>query len=117
VPPLLTQQSPKSGGMIKMTHLLALPLLASIGLLYAGLWAVYVRALNGDRPIVAAILDAIVTSFGFIAWVIMSHTGRESSAAGIAAYSIGGAIGTYITLRMKKSHFQVPPPPPDDDQG
>jgi uncharacterized BrkB/YihY/UPF0761 family membrane protein len=99
-----------------MTLLLAMPLLASIGLLYAGLWAVYVRALNGDRPIVAAILDAIVTSFGFIAWAIMAQTGRENSAGGIAAYAFGGAVGTYITLRMKKARVQIPPLPPDDDQ-
>jgi uncharacterized BrkB/YihY/UPF0761 family membrane protein len=51
--------------MTTMTPWVALPLLAGIGLLYAGLWAVYVNALNGKRPFVAAVIDAIVTSFSF----------------------------------------------------
>lgn len=84
-----------------MTLWVAAPLLAGIGLLYAGLWAVYVHSLNGKRPLVAAIVDAIVTSFSFAAWAIMARTGRENDVVGILAYSFGGAVGTYMILKMK----------------
>lgn len=87
--------------MAPMTLWVAVPLLAGIGLLYAGLWAVYIHALNGKRPLIAALVDAVVTSFSFVAWAIMARTGRENDAAGIIAYSIGGAIGTYMILKMK----------------
>jgi uncharacterized BrkB/YihY/UPF0761 family membrane protein len=88
-------------GTTTLTLWLALPLLAAIGLLYAGLWAVYVHALNGKRPLIAAIIDAVVTSFSFAAWAIMARTGHENDAMGIIAYSFGGAIGTYTILKMR----------------
>lgn len=84
-----------------MTPLVALPLLAGIGLLYAGLWTVYIRALNGDRPLAAAAIEFIVTSFSFAAWAIMSRTGHDNDVFGIMAYSFGGSVGTYTILRMK----------------
>ena len=90
-----------------MSPILALPLLAGIGLLYAGLWAVYVHTLNGKRPLVAAIADAVVTTISFAAWAIMARTGRENDVLGIIVYAMGGAVGTYIVLRMKMRRAEM----------
>ena len=85
-----------------MTPWVAIPLLAGIGLLYAGLWAVYDHALQSKRPLFAALVDAVVTSFSFIAWAIMVRTGRETSIDGIIAYSVGAAFGTYFIVRIRQ---------------
>ena len=85
-----------------MTPLLALPLLAGIGLLYAALWTVYAKALSDNRAVRSALMDAVITSFSFIAWAIMSSTGFDNKPSGIIAYSIGGAIGTYIIVKRRQ---------------
>jgi hypothetical protein len=100
-----------------MSLLLALPLLAGIGLLYAGLWAVYVHTLNGKRPLVAAIADAVVTTFSFAAWAVMARTGRENDVLGIVVYALGGAVGTYIVLRMKMRRAEMEQKAQDQKQG
>jgi hypothetical protein len=91
-------------GRIVVTLWVALPLMASIGLIYAGLSTVYIKALSAENPLLAAFFDALVTSCGFIAWSLMQYTGHESSPMGIAAYCLGGAVGTYTIMRRRQKH-------------
>lgn len=99
-----------------LTPLVALPLLAGIGLLYAVASTVYIRALNERSALAAAFLDALVTSFGFVAWSIMQSTGHENSVFGIASYCLGGSLGTYIIMRRRVRGVPESPETPAIDR-
>lgn len=79
----------------------ALLTLFTIGILHDVLWTVYIRAVSDSRRFKAAFTAGTLTAFGCTAWMIVTKTGAEGSVLGIAAYSIGGAIGTYMCLKSK----------------
>jgi len=66
-----------------------------LGLMHDILCAFYLRAVAAKRPGLAAMISGILTTFGYYVWVV---TQEQNSMAGVVAYALGGALGTYLGL-------------------
>lgn len=61
-----------------------------------------------QKRFVAAIIDDVVTSFGFAARAIMVRTGRENGVSGILCYSIDDAISNYMNSQVQDTRCEDP---------
>lgn len=78
-------------------------ILFAMGVAHDALNARFLSAVRDGRRTTAALLSGLLTAFGYVAWFIMTWTGVEGTAAGVAAYAAGAGVGTW-------AGFTAPPP-------
>lgn len=83
---------------------ITLLLLFVVGIIQDALCAFYLVLVRDNRYIVASFLSIIITILSYGVWAVFINQTLETSMSGLAVYSVGGGIGTYLGLR-KKNHI------------
>jgi hypothetical protein len=67
------------------------------GFAFDAVWVACIQAVTSKRPIIAANLSAILYFFTIVSTVLIV----EKCVIAVAAYVVGGWLGTYVIVRRK----------------
>lgn len=84
-----------------MSALLVFVALFAIGLFQDALSAFYLRLVSERRIVAASFISVLITLIGYSVLVTLIDQMIVGGIANVAAYSIGGGVGTYIGLFKK----------------
>lgn len=84
-----------------MNSFLVLIALFTVGIFQDALSALYLRLVTERRIFLAAILSVVITIVGFSAWAALAESLMTGGLHNLAAYAVGGGVGTWIGLYKK----------------
>lgn len=85
-----------------MSNLLVILILFLLGIFQDALSAFYLRLVSERRILLASFISVLITFVGYIVLISLVEQMIVGGLANLAAYALGGGVGTYIGL-FKKS--------------